>query len=289
MVVMTAGSLDGRGDLGRAAASRASGKEKRSTGSTTPPPCPPRAPGCRLQAWEVQALPGGFCLQGCGLCAVGGRPPSGRGDVAGSLDTAVSLQLPSSCWQPPHSRLTRGPRRPGVRPTWTRAAPASLETVHTRGLSAVIGPAGAKEVPEQDRASDTWKLLTHVQRGRSVLGGGGWEGTGPGKVDAGACGTGGEVGTPLPACPSCAGLQAVVGLGGWSPDVPFLMVSLGLWIPFVLGDQGQAISREKKCTPASPRNGQDPKEIAFIPATLSLSPRKPTLGGRRDIVDIFLA
>lgn len=146
VVVTTSGSLDGRGDPGRAAASRASGKEKRSTGRTNPPSRALRAPGCRLQAWEVQALPGGFCLQGCGLCAVGGGPPSGRGDVAGSLDTAVSLQLPSSCWQPPPTPgLIRGPRRPGARPTWTRAAPASLETVHTRGLSGVIGPRGLRK------------------------------------------------------------------------------------------------------------------------------------------------
>lgn len=92
----------------------ASGKETRSTVSINrfPTSLLPRDPGCWSWGGGVQALPEGFWLQGWGLCAVRGRPaprpaPS-RGDVAGSLETAVSLQLPSSGWQPRQTHGGRG-------------------------------------------------------------------------------------------------------------------------------------------------------------------------------------
>ena len=74
---------------------------------------------------------------GCAQLEAGRHPAIG--DVTGSLETMVSLQLPSSCWQAYqiHWEAMGDPTILERDQVGSRPVPGSLETVHTRGLSVV--------------------------------------------------------------------------------------------------------------------------------------------------------
>lgn len=236
--------------------------------SASPPHFPQATQAAGL---GVQVFPEGTCLWGWGLCSVRGRPSSSCGEVATSLEAAVCLQLPSSCPQPHQtcqgalSAWSETSRNEGLPPSPWRQG--NVSAVISGGLAT---PAGAKGVPEQERGSDTRKLLTHVQHGRSTTGVEVRRGRiRARKEDSGQWAKRGGRYTPAGSSQLCW----PSGHGGPSRLVSRCAFANGLYWTmdsFMLGDYGQEILRKRKSAPwPGPRSGQEPKEIALRASTLS--------------------
>lgn len=148
-----------------------------------------------------------------------------HGEVPHSPHTGVSLQLQRSCWQPHWTH--RGTPQSWGDQHGHRSPQTSREIAHTLrricgDCGRLSGPTRSNGVPEWERAPDTWKPLTHPEWRRGLR-------TGPRAGWAASWGLWGQEGRRARCCsgPSCAGLQAVACLQGWSPDVPLPVVPLG--------------------------------------------------------------
>lgn len=202
-------SQDGREDPGRAHGACSLGLCKRKTSDNplhhlTPPE------GSRLPVWEDRLL--------LRISVSSDAVSPSHGDMPCSPLTGVCLQLQRSCWQP-HRTHTRTPQPWGEtnmdtdphKPPRRQRIPGGLFAVTAE---AQLGPSGLMKPPHGRGFGHTspWGV--------------GWERAGQGGQHSGVCGDR----TGAAHCchgPSGAGLQAVAGLQGWSPEVPFPLVPLG--------------------------------------------------------------